>query len=76
MNAYDVALARYATVGASHADDQALMAGFCKNDLSFLVGAVSPKLVWLGAQSKGMTTRDLAVMASGDIMAVSDLQWL
>jgi len=73
---YDDALARYGRLGASKADDAALMAAFCKYDLPILVGAVGPRLVWEGAQSKGMSTRDLAGLAHGDVMAVSDLQWL
>lgn len=69
------ALKRYKAAGASHADDAALMAAFCKHDLQLVVGAVSPRLVWDGAQSEGMTTSALAALAVSDPLAVSDLQW-
>lgn len=75
MAAYDDALARYKKVGASRADDAALMAAFCKHDLQILVGAVAPKLVWDGAQKKGMSALDLMHLST-DVTAVGDLQWL
>jgi hypothetical protein len=70
----DAALARYNNVGASRADDAALMAAFCKYDMPLLAGAVSPRLVWGAAQSKGMTTSDLAKL-SRDPRAIDNLQW-
>lgn len=76
MSGYEEALVRYRRDGASKADDAALMAAFCEHDLQTLVGAVSPKLVWTGAQSKGLATRDLANLVNNDVMAVSDLQWV
>lgn len=76
MSDFDDALARYAKVGASHAEDIELMAAFCKSDLQTIVGAVSPKLVWNGARTKGLSTRELAALAASDVMAVSELQWL
>jgi hypothetical protein len=75
MAEYDEALARYRRDGASKADDAALMAAFCEHDLQLLVGAVSPKLVWSGAQKHGLTALQLTKMTTGP-MAVSDLQWL
>ncbi len=73
---YTDALARAKKMGVSHCDDAAFMATFCANVLQHLVGAVSPKLVWNGAQSKGLTTVALTRLAHDDIMAVADLQWL
>ena len=61
--------------GIAHASDAELMAAFAQHDLPHLVGAVSPKLVWQGAQRKRMTTKQLAALAHSDPMAVSDLQW-
>lgn len=71
---YAEALVRYRHSGASSADDAALMAAFCRNDLQILVGAVSPKLVWEGAQHAALSTRELARMTPNP-MVVSDLQW-
>jgi hypothetical protein len=48
---------------------------FCESSLQILVGAVSPKLVWEGAQAKGLTTRDLAKLAHEGWRGVDDLQW-
>lgn len=73
---YASALARGRAIGARRADDPALMALFCQNDIQYAVGAVSPELVWEGAQLKGLTTRDLVALCARDVMAVSELQWL
>ncbi len=73
---YEAALAAGREVGASRADDNALMALFCEGPLQTLVGAVSPELVWDGAQRQGLTTRELGRLANTDMMAVSDLQWV
>jgi hypothetical protein len=72
---YEDALAKAETVGAAHADDAGLMALFCENNLQIVVGAVAPKLVWEGAQRKGMTARDLARLAGKDPIAVGELMW-
>jgi len=58
-----------------HCSDAAEMAAFCDGPLQTLVGAVSPKLVWEGAQKSGVTTRELAALCR-NALAVSDLQWL
>jgi len=71
---YQEALARYRASGASKADDAAMMAAFCEFDLQTLVGAVSPTLVWEGAQAKGLSTKDLAHLAK-DPTAISELMW-
>lgn len=73
---YQEALTAGRKIGAAHADDNALMALFCAGPLQRLAGAVSPELVWDGAQKKNLTTRQLATLANSDVMAVSDLQWL
>jgi len=72
---YEAALAAGKRIGARRADDAALMALFCEGPLQTLVGAVSPELVWDGAQRRGLTTRELGTLANSDVMAVSDLQW-
>lgn len=73
---YQQALAAYETKGAAHAPDDALMAGFCHNDIHIAVGAVSPQLVWEGAQKSNMTALELCRLAGKDPMAVDALQWL
>ena len=73
---YDQALADYQKVGAAHAGDVALMAGFCKHILQTVVGAVSPKLVFEGALASGLTSADLSRLAISDARAVAELQWL
>lgn len=54
------ALQAYDAAGAAHATDAQLMAAFCEDDLQILMGAFSPRLVWEGAQARGMTTLQLA----------------
>lgn len=66
---------RYRKVGASRADDAAVMAGFCADDLQILVGAASPQLVWEGAQRAGLTTLQLAELCNTDPAAVHELMW-
>jgi hypothetical protein len=73
---YKAALAAGQRIGARRADDNALMALFCDGPLQRLVGAVSPELVWDGAQKQQLTMQQLAALANSDVMAVSDLQWL
>lgn len=75
-DAYDKALAKAEEVGYKHAEDAGLMAGFCASGLQYAVGAVSPRLVWEGAQKSGMTTLELCRLAGKDPMAVEALQWL
>lgn len=72
---YDQALTEARKVGAAHATDAGAMALFCDANLQILVGAVSPQLVWEGAQRKGLTFRELAHLAGTDPMAVSNLMW-
>ncbi len=73
---YGAALEAGQRIGARRADDAALMALFCAGPLQTLVGAVSPELVWQGAQTKELTTRQLAAMANRDVMEVDALQWI
>jgi hypothetical protein len=71
---YAAALAAAKRVGASRADDAGLMALFCESSIQLLCGAVSPQLVWEGAQLKGLTTKELMDLAQ-DPRAIDDLQW-
>lgn len=75
MSAYQEALAAARKVGAAHCSDPGLMAWFCEHDLQILVGAVSPRLVWEGAQKRGLTAQQLARLATTDVTATADLMW-
>ena len=72
---YEEALAEERKGGTSKCSDAALMAGFCQGTAQILIGAVSPRLVWEGAMSKGMTTRQLATLMHDDPIAAADLMW-
>ena len=61
--------------GAAHCTDAELMASFCDGTAQLLIGAVSPRLVWEGAMSKGMTTKQLATLMHDDPIAAADLMW-
>jgi hypothetical protein len=76
MSSYDDALAAANKVGAANATDAEVMARFCATSLQILVGAASPQLVWEGAQKKGMTATELAVLATVKPAAVHELMWL
>jgi hypothetical protein len=71
---YDQAL-KASRGNIAHAEDRVLMAAFVAGEIQLLAGAVSPRLVWEGAQRKGMTTRELAALAISDPMAVGELMW-
>jgi hypothetical protein len=45
-------------------------------DAQILLGAVSPKLIWEGAQSKGLTTQQLLTLIHHDPAAACDLMWV
>lgn len=72
---YQEALDAGKKIGASRASDESVMAMFCESSLQIIVGAVSPRLVWEGAQKAGMTGLDLARLASTDPDAVHELMW-
>jgi hypothetical protein len=57
-------------VGYAHCSEDEAMAGFCEN-LPFLVGAVSSRLVWEGAVAYGLQAQDLMKIAHDH-----DLAWL
>jgi hypothetical protein len=40
-----------------------------------LCGAISPRLVWEGAQAKGLTSEELARLMNDDPNAVHELMW-
>jgi hypothetical protein len=63
------ALLGYDAAGAGRASDAQLMAAFCEHDLPVLMGAFSPRLVWEGAQARGMTTLELARLCAPETAA-------
>lgn len=76
MSAYSEALKAASKVGISAAADDQFMASFCDSSIQIPCGAVSPQLVWEGAQKKGLTTRELSRLATTDPSAVAELMWL
>jgi hypothetical protein len=60
----------------ANCSDAAVMASFCEGVLQLVAGAVSPKLVWEGAQKRGMTALELSNLAARDPRAVAELMWL
>lgn len=76
---YEDALKRYRKAAPGRRvllDDAAQMAGFCADTLQYVCGAVSPKLVFNGAQSVGMNAPSLMKLSATSPLAVSELQWL
>lgn len=75
--AYAQALIDGEKVGAANCTDAQAMAMFCESVMQFLVGAFSPRLVWEGAQKRGMTALELnKLCADKDLRAIDDLQWI
>jgi len=74
---YGKALARARADGAAHCDDAALMAGLLAGACTILIGpGANPRLVWKGAQAKGMTTRQLAELIHEDPVKAADLMFV
>ena len=76
MANYENTLKAAKAVGASRANNEEMLALFCAGPLQTLCGAVSPKLVFQGAQTKNLTYSELAALAATDSMAVADLMWV
>lgn len=76
MTEYAQAIKEASKIGVSKCTDAQLMAIFCDTSIQITCGAVSPQLVWEGAQKKDMTTLELARLASTDPGAVAELMWL
>jgi hypothetical protein len=75
--AYAQALIDGEKAGAANATDAQAMAMYCESVMQLVVGAFSPRLVWEGAQKKGMTGLELArLCANKDLRAIDDLQWI
>lgn len=76
MYEYEQALMEAERTGLAHCGDAAAMAAYCETSLQLVVGAVSPRLVWEGAQKYGLTYRDLIEWCVDTPLKVVDLQWI
>lgn len=72
---YEEALAEGQRLGAGVCDDAAAMALFCAGSLQHIVGAVSPKLVWEGAQKAGLSLLELGRLCAQSPKTVHELMW-
>jgi hypothetical protein len=71
---YARALAAGRRAGAKTTDAQK-MAVFCYDDMWLLIGAFSPRLVWQGAQRRGLTTVQLRdICTAQDHGTIAELQ--
>jgi len=75
MTPYQVALAAARTTPVAQQTDEQAMAALCADVLPFTLGAISPELIWNGAQAKHMTTKQLLELAQHDPHAATDLMW-
>jgi hypothetical protein len=74
--AFAAALIAEHEAAAANATDVQSMAAFCEHIMPLMVGAFSPRLVWEGAQKRGMTTLELHKLCHDkDLRAIDDLQW-
>lgn len=72
---YSAALAEAHLLGAAQCSNPALMAQFLDANVSFLIGAVSPELIWNGAQKQGMTAKAVVDLVYADPMAAAHLMF-
>lgn len=73
---YTQALAATRSTGTMQLTDPQHMALFCDSSIQILLGAVSPQLIWEGAQKSGLTAQELTKLIHGDPDAARDLMWL
>lgn len=75
MPGYSEVLTAARGKAAVQQSDAEAMAQFCDLNAQVLLGAVSPQLIWEGAQKASMTTKDLLVLIQQDKSAAIDLMW-
>lgn len=73
---FAAALQREADTGSGRCDDAAAMAGFLDSTAQFLLGAVSPRLLWEGAQHVGLTNLEMAYLIQLCPAVATDLMWV
>lgn len=74
--AYAAALQREADQGSGRCDDAAAMADFLDSLAQTLMGAVSPRLLWQGAQHVGLTNLEMAHLIQLRPDVAMDLMWV
>jgi hypothetical protein len=74
--AFAAALQREAEQGAARCDDAAAMAGFLDGCAQLLLGAVSPRMMWEGAQHTGLTNLEMAYLIHNSPAVAIDLMWI
>lgn len=74
--AYAAALQREADQGPARCDDAAAMAGFLESSAQILLGGVSSRLLWEGAQHLGLTNLEMARLIHRDPAMAMDLMWI
>jgi hypothetical protein len=72
---YEAALKSGKKIGASNCNETELLAWICSG-LQLTCGAVSPKLVFEGAQKKGLKAKDIAKMVHDNPAAIEELMWV
>jgi hypothetical protein len=75
-SAFAAALQREADKGPAQCDDPAAMAGFLESCAQIILGAVSPRLLWDGAQHVGLTNLEMAALINDAPAVAMDLQWI
>lgn len=73
---FAAALQREADTGSGRCDDAAAMAGFLDGCAQVLLGAVSPRLLWEGAQHAGLTNLEMATLVQLHPAVAMDLMWV
>lgn len=73
---YREALAEARKVGVSQCSDLALMAQLLDANAQTLIGAVSPELMWDGAQKTGLTAKALVALINKDPIEAAELMWV
>lgn len=73
---FAAALQRQATQGASHCDDAAAMAGLLESAAQIMLGGVSPRLLWEGAQHLGLTALEMNALMVKNPQLASELMWV
>lgn len=63
-------------LGAANCSDAEAMALFLESSIQMLCGAVSPRLVWEGAQKRGLTYREVGRLAATNPAAIEELMWV
>jgi hypothetical protein len=73
---FAAALQREASMGSGRCDDAAAMAGFLDSCAQILLGAVSARLLWEGAQHVGLTNLEMAYLIHNSPAVATDLMWV